>query len=350
MKIDAKNVERFLKAPDEDARAILVHGPDDGLVRERAVALVRLVVEDVNDPFRVAEIAPDALEKDPARLADEAAALAFGGGRRVVRVRGCGNGPAPAFAAFLKNPMGDALIVVESGELDGKSALRKLFEGADNAASVACYLDEGRDLVAVIRATLQAEGVRAGDEVVTWLAQRLGGDRAMTRSELAKLALYAGKGAEIAIEDARAVVGDSAEIEADDAAQAAALGDVPRLARTLDRLDAEGVSAVTIVRAAQRHFTRLHLCAVRMDEGGGDPAAAMARLRPPVFWKEQDAFKRALRRLDARALSRALALLLEAERNAKSGLGRVGGLAAQRVLYAIAGAQAARSRPPALTI
>jgi hypothetical protein len=36
--------------------------------------------------------------------------------------------------------------------------------------------------------------------------------------------------------------------------------------------------------------------------------------------------------------------LLGAERSAKSGLGRAGTLVAQRALYAIAGAQAARSR------
>ena len=347
MKIDYKSVERFLKAPDRAARAILVFGPDDGLVRERAAALARTVVADLSDPFRVAEFAGDALSGDPAKLADEAAALAFGGGRRVVRVRGCGNAATPAFKAFLDNPVGDALVVADAGELDGRSALRKLFEASPNAAAIACYPDEGRDLAAVIRASLQQEGVRASDEALAWLAQRLGGDRAATRGELAKLALYAGRGAEIGLDDARAVVGETAEVDADDAALAAALGDPAGLARALDRLDAEGASAVNVVRAAQRLFLRLHLCACHVAEGD-EPAAAMAKLRPPVFWKEQDAYKRVLRRLDDRAAARALRLLLAAERSAKSGLGRAGTLAAQRALYAIAGVSAARSRAPAL--
>jgi DNA polymerase III subunit delta len=347
VKIDFKSVERFLKAPDTAARAILVFGPDDGLVRERAAALARTVVADLGDPFRVAEFSGDVLASDPAKLADEAAALSFGGGRRVVRVRGCGNAAAPAFKSFLENPLGDALVVADAGELDSRSALRKLFESAPNAAALACYPDEGRDLAAVIRATLQQEGVRASDEALAWLAQRLGGDRAATRGELAKLALYAGRGAEIGLDDARAVVGETAEVDADDAALAAALGDPAGLARALDRLDAEGASAVNVVRAAQRLFLRLHLCACHVAEGD-DPAAAMAKLRPPVFWKEQDAYKRALRRLDDRAAARALRLLLAAERSAKSGLGRAGTLAAQRALYAIAGVSAARSRAPAL--
>ncbi len=346
MKIDYKSVDRFLKAPDPAARAILVYGPDDGLVRERGAALARGVVADLKDPFRIAEFSGDALVADPAKLVDEAAALAFGGGRRVVRVRGCGNAATSAFKSFLEAPKGDALVVAEAGELDARSALRKLFEGADNAAALACYPDEGRDLAAVIRATLQQEGARASDEALAWLAERLGGDRAATRGELAKLALYAGKGVEIDLAAARAVVGETAELDADDAALAAALGDVAALARVLDRLDAEGVHAVAVLRAAQRLFTRLHLCACHVAEGA-EIGAAMAKLRPPVFWKEQEPFKRALRRLDARALARAIALLLAAEGSAKSGLGRAGTLAAQRALYAIAGAPAARSRAAA---
>lgn len=343
MKIETRNVEKFLKSPDKGVRAILLFGPDDGLVRERGAALARTVVEDLGDPFRIAELDGDRLESDPAMLADEAAALAFGGGRRVVRVRGCGNGAAPAFTAFFKNPMGDALVVVEAGDLDGRSALRKAFDAADNAASIACYADEGRSLDAVIRATLKAEGVSIADDAAAWLAQRLGADRALTRGELAKLALYVGKGKEARLEDVRAVVGDSAEVDADDAVHAAAIGDVPALTRALERLAAEGASPVTMLRAAQRHFTRLHLCAGMMG-GDGDAGSAMARLRPPVFWKDQENFKRALRRWDERRLARALRALLEAEITAKSGHGRAGALAAERTMLLLAGALSARPR------
>ena len=73
MKISAARAERFVKRPDPKARAVLVYGPDRGLVRERAEALARGVVEDLADPFRVTEMTGAALAADPARLADEAA-------------------------------------------------------------------------------------------------------------------------------------------------------------------------------------------------------------------------------------------------------------------------------------
>src|SRR5262245_42512192 len=88
MKLDARGFERLAKAADPKLRAILVHGPDEGLVRERGEALARAVCPDLRDPFRVADLGAQTLADDPARLADEAAAIAMTGGRRVVRVRG----------------------------------------------------------------------------------------------------------------------------------------------------------------------------------------------------------------------------------------------------------------------
>ena len=45
-----------------------------------------------------------------------------------------------------------SLLLVDDSAV-ARAKLGKLFESADNAASIPCYLDEGRDLVAVIRAT-----------------------------------------------------------------------------------------------------------------------------------------------------------------------------------------------------
>jgi hypothetical protein len=75
MKIDGRSLAGFLKRPNPDCQAVLVFGEDSGLVRERAEVIARTVVEDLTDPFRVAELAGDTIADDPARLADEAAAM-----------------------------------------------------------------------------------------------------------------------------------------------------------------------------------------------------------------------------------------------------------------------------------
>src|SRR5258708_8919168 len=75
MEIKSHLADRFIARPPAGLVAALVYGPDQGMVRERAAALARSVVPDLNDPFRVAELDEAGLAADPARLWDEAAAL-----------------------------------------------------------------------------------------------------------------------------------------------------------------------------------------------------------------------------------------------------------------------------------
>jgi DNA polymerase-3 subunit delta len=333
MKLDSRSIRGFLASPDPEIRAVLLYGPDEGKVRERGADLARKIVPDLNDPFRIAEFTGAALADDPARLADEAAAIAMGGGRRVVRVRPAGNDCAEAFAQFLKHPAGDALVIAEAGDLDGRSALRKVFEAAPAGAAVPCYADEGRDLSRLIADTLAQNKVSAARDALAWLESRLGGDRLVIKGEIEKLATYVGAGGTASLEDARAAIGDSAELDLDDVTRATAGGDVAALSRTLERLGEEGTSPISILRAVQRHFARLHLAAGLIAEGR-DEASALRGLRPPVFWKEEAPFKAALKRWKLPALARAQRRLIEAEMAAKTS--PAGALIAERCLFELA--------------
>src|SRR5258708_5570319 len=147
---------------------------------------------------------------------DEAAPLSLTGGRRVVRVRGAGDALAKLFAEFLERTPGEALVVVEAGELPSRSALRRAFEAARSAVAIGCYPDTPRELAAVIRETLAEHRVTASRDAGQFLVEHLGGDRLLTRSELEKLVLYAGDGGRVEVEDARLSVSDSAALELDD--------------------------------------------------------------------------------------------------------------------------------------
>src|SRR5690242_18090661 len=153
MKVAAGQVDGFLRRPDAQIRAVLLFGPDAGLVRERADLLARSVCPDLKDPFRVAEVTGAAAASDPARLADEMASISLMGGRRVIRLREAMDGAVRAVENALAAP-GDALLVAEAGELPGRSALRKLFENGPEAAAIGCYADSPKDLADVIRTSL----------------------------------------------------------------------------------------------------------------------------------------------------------------------------------------------------
>lgn len=318
MKIAAGAADRFVARPDPKARVVLVYGPDAGLVRERIAALVRTVVDDPGDPFRVGELTGAILKTDPARLADEAAARALTGGRRVVVVRGAGDESVGAVENALAGAgEGDALMLMEAGELTARARLRKLCEGDAHAAALPCYADDAASLARLVESTLGAYDIRAEREAVDYLVGNLGGDRQLSRGELEKLALYVGDGGTATLDDAQACVGDSAQRSLDDACLAAADGDPTAVDRALVRAWQEGTSPVAVLRAAQRHFQRLHLAAAQVRRG--TPAdRALATLRPPVFWKHRDRVRRQLERWPAPRAAAALDWLTQAELGAKS--------------------------------
>src|SRR5690348_17164356 len=188
MIVRSQDADRFVERLPRNIIAVLIYGPDQGLVRERAETLAKSVVPELTDAFRVAELDEATLNADPARLFDEAAAISMLGGRRVVRVRGAGNTLAKLCESFFDDPTGDALVVVEGGDLAKSSALRKTFEQAGNGAAIACYADSARDLGEVVRGALKANGLTISEEALDDAVSRLGSDRGITRREIEKLA------------------------------------------------------------------------------------------------------------------------------------------------------------------
>lgn len=346
MKVSASRINGFIRRPDPDVAAVLLFGPDCGLVRERADSLARSVVDDLNDPFRVVELTGAAIKSDPARLVDEAAQLSMTGGRRVVRVRDATDGVAQAFASLLDAGRSGNLVVAEAANLGKGSSLRKLFETAKNAAIIGCYEDGARELEGVIREILGGRGLVATADAMAFLINNLGGDRLVTRGELEKLVLYAGGDAPasgrprpIELADAEACIGDSAAASLDAVAYAAAGGDAAALDRALERAFLEGESPVSVLRAVQRHLQRLHWTLGKVERGE-PPQTAMKSLRPPLIFKFEPAFRTQLRQWRTDRLATALELATEAEIDCKS-TGLPAAAVCHRALMRIA--QAARA-------
>ncbi len=339
MKVPPARADAFVRKPDTALRAALLFGPDLGLVRERADALARSVVADEADPFRISELDAAALADDPPRLAEEAAAMCMTGGRRVVRVRGADDRVADVFAAFLEDPPGDALVVVEAGDLARRSKLCSAFEAAKLGVAIPCYVADAPALAAAARAAMSAKGLKATDDAAEALAALLGPDRMLLGGEVEKLALYAGSSGTIDLEDVLACTADAAETSVDDAIDAALCGDRSGPDRALRRLAAEGEAPVRVVRSLARHLLRLSSVQVRVESG--EPLeTALRSLRPPLFFKREPAFRRQLQAWRGDRLTSALSRATQAELRCKE-TGQPDRLICERLLVELT-AQAGR--------
>jgi DNA polymerase-3 subunit delta len=327
MIVKSQDADRFAANPPKTLRAALVFGPDAGLVQERAEKLLKSAVADLSDAFNVADLSESTLLSDPARLSDEAAAISMMGGRRVVRVRNAGNALADLFEEFLEDSdrKGDALVVVEGGDLAKGTGLRKIFESDDHAAAIACYADTARNLEDVVRDTLRAGGLSIAPDALADAVSRLGSDRGVTRRELEKLALYAQGQKSVSLADVQAVMGDEAEARTEEVSDAAGSGDFARLDLALERLWIADTSVAQVLRGAMGHFQRL--ATVRETVNRGEPVeTAVKKLRPPIHFLREQSFKAQANRWNDTRLADALDMLLDAE-----ALSRTTGVPAQAV-------------------
>lgn len=302
MKLAWKDIEPFVKRPDPKARVILVYGPDDGLVKERSLAMGATAVADLNDPFNVSVLSAETLSDDPARLSDEANAMSLMGGARLIRIEGASDKLTTLFKEYLQDPSRENLVILEAGELSPRSSLRMLFEKNECAAAVPCYVDDEKGVANLIRQTLTTNGYTIQPDAAAWFAMNIAGDRARVRAEIEKMITYmGGESKTIKLDDVQAAVGEAGDQSLDDLIYAIGEGKTESALRAYNKLIGEGVAVVTILRTLQNHFKRLHYTKSLMEEGE-DVDRAMKKLQPEVFFKYKNSFTAQLRKYPQKKL------------------------------------------------
>jgi DNA polymerase III subunit delta len=262
-----KEIDAFLARPDSGRPIILLYGPDAGLVRERAEALLASAVDDPNDPFSLVKLDGDELSAEPSRLVDEALTIPLFGGRRAIRVRAGSRSFASGVDALADSPLKDCRVVIEAGELRPESPLRKACERAKTAVAIGCYPDTERDLARLIDDELRVSSLRIAPDARAALVSLLGGDRQASRNELKKLALYSHGRGEVTLDDVMAVVSDASELKVDPIVDGAFAGRPELVETEFAKAMIAGTYPGIIISAAQRQAAWLHKSALALAEG-----------------------------------------------------------------------------------
>ncbi|MBV1699646.1 MAG: DNA polymerase III subunit delta [Hyphomicrobiales bacterium] len=308
--LKSAEVDKFLGRPDPGRPVVLVFGPDAGLVRERVSALIKASVEDVNDPFSLVRLEGEELAADPARLIEEAQTIPLFGGRRAVWVKAGNRNIAPAVDAVLASPAIECRVAIEAGDLRRNAPLRVICERAKNAAVLPCYADSERDLERLIDSELRAAGLTIKPDARAVLLPLLGGDRAASRNELRKLALYARGRNEIDTDDIIAVVSDASALELDELVDAAYAGRSSELETQIAKARIAGTSVGSILFAAQRQLAQLHRWRIAIEAAGG--RISVDSLIPPVHFRRKNIVEAALRQWNTTRLAAAMTELADA--------------------------------------
>jgi DNA polymerase-3 subunit delta len=303
--VKAHQAQSFLKPPGPRYAAILFYGTDVGLVSERAAMLATMIAQRDNPPGEIIRLDEADLDTDPDRLAVEVQTVPMFGGAKIVRAMAGRRIGTAAIKPLLDNNTLASTLIIEAGNLRPNDKLRSLFEKSSKAAAVACFPDETQDLETLISETLNSHGLKIDPDARHLLLSRVGADRALSRGEIEKLALYARGKVEIDAGDIDAVVGDASALAIDKVLSAAAAGDSVRAISEFGRALASGENAQLIILALQRYIQRLHRIRCALD-AGGTFEEVMKQSRPPIHFKQKDAIARQCRAWSSARLAKAV--------------------------------------------
>lgn len=318
MKLSARDASSYFAKPDPDKAGLLIYGEDAMRVAlKRQQVIAALVGPEGEAEMRLTRIPAGDLRKDPAQLIDAIKAQGFFPGPRVAFVEGATD---QAAADAVKNAMedwapGDAQIIVTAGMLKATSKLRKLFEAHPSAYAVGIYNDPPtRD---EIESDLKKSGLtnldRAAMDAIMALSREL--DPGDFRQTVEKVALYKlGDDTQLTPDEVALMAPTSTEAEVDDILHVVAEGRATEIGPVMQRLEAQGANAVTLVIMATRHFRALHMAA--SDPGGA--AAGIARMRPPIFGPRRDRMLRQAQGWGMMKLEQALKILTDTDLTLRS--------------------------------
>jgi len=296
-----KEIDTFLARPDPGRPIILLYGPDAGLVRERADALVSSAVDDPHDPFSLVKLDGDELSAEPSRLVDEALTVPLFGGRRAIRVRAGSRNFAGGIDTLATMALKDCRVVIEAGDLRSESPLRKACERARTAVAIGCYPDDEGNLAKLIDAELRGADLRLQADARAALMTLLGGDRQASRNELRKLTLFARGEGEITLDHVMSVVSDASDLKLDPIVDGAFAGKAELVESEFAKAMMAGTYPGLIIASAQRQAAWLHKSTLAVAEGTS-LASLLDSGYPRVHFSRKPMVETALRNLSAARL------------------------------------------------
>lgn len=313
----AAQIEKYLKKPEPGIKAFLVYGSNEGLVAEYVRKLILTVSKDLYDPFCVVYLNGSDVNSDAGLLSSEYNSRSLMGGRRVIIIRDADNNLTKQIKALFENSVSDTLVIIYSASLNKKSSLVVWADGAEDAASIACYEDRDEDIFGAARAKFIENSITIGNEALQLLCARLSNDRKSSVGEIEKLITYLGDRRNVTIDDIQAVVSDQSSSNTDDICYYTAGGYSEKSQKALQRLLNEGEEPVTIVRALANHFNRLITCQSYMEKGE-TPDKAIDKLVPRLMFYRASSFKRQLVIWPKDRLFSVMDLLYKCERDCKT--------------------------------
>lgn len=321
MKIQNAKIDAYIKnITQEKIAGCLLFGPEPSVISARFSIIAKKIVDDLADPFLVSNISKERLAEDKALLGDEFYSMSFMGGRKLITIKDTDAHTASALKALLSEEdilsKSENFILIQAGDLDYGSALRKLAESSKIFAAIPCYEDNEKVIKQFIEASLTKNQIRFDYQTSSYLSQKLGKNRQIIKSELDKIIAYLGDNKALNIDIVDTVIGFESEVTANEFVLTYASQKFDKALLEAQRLLNNHVEPITLIRFLSNYLQKLYhaKCQIHYKNMNFDEVVKSQKL----FFKTEIEFRKNLNALSLAFISKKLQELEKLEIKMKS--------------------------------
>lgn len=323
MKIANAQIDFYIqKIAQEKIAGCLIFGPETSVVNYRFDMIAKKIVPNLSDPFMVANLSKERLSEDKGILSDEFFSFSMLGGRKLIIVKDVDIAAGAAIKILFEDrdfaKKSDNFILIQAGDLDKSSPLRKACEDNLNFAVIACYEDDERTIKKFIENQLATKQVKASSQTIELLMEKFGKNRQIILSELEKIIVYLGEEKNLTIELADTLTASEAEITANEFVMNFSAHKFDIALIQAEKLFKDGFEAITLIRFLSNYLQKLYQSKVELELPNADFEEIVKSQR--LFFKTEIEFRKHLKVSSLKFLIRNLQILAELEIKIKSGV------------------------------
>jgi DNA polymerase-3 subunit delta len=274
------------------------------------------------DPFLVANLSKERLSEDKGILADEFFSFSMLGGRKLILVKDCDVAVGAALKLLFEDrdfaTKSENFILVQAGDLDKGSVLRKAAEDNPHFAAIACYEDDERAIKQFIASELVKRQVKFNEQVTELLLEKFGKNRQVILSELEKILVFLGEEKNLSVELVEKLTASEAEISANEFVMNFAAQKFEIALLQSEKLFKNGFEAITLIRFLSNYLQKLYQAKTDIELNISDFETAVKNQR--LFFKTEVEFRKQLKNLSLDFLVKNLYDLESLEIKIKSGV------------------------------
>lgn len=267
---------------------LLLYGSNEGLIRENYNKLKNIFNQ---ASYEEINVIGKSISEQPEILIDEIKTVSMFNDHKIITIDQPIDKNVEIFEEAFAMLPSNTLIIVLASNLKKTSKIRKFFENSKNLFACANYEDDLRSNSQQIQTLEKYIGKTLNKDIKNYLNQNLSSDRMISNHEVDKIILlYYENNTIPELEEIKLIFNDNSDLGLSKISQLAFSGKPNKVSINLNRIFAEGVNPIAVVRTMLNYVQRIQVTQIALKKTN-DFESAIKSLKPPVFWKDKDNFK-----------------------------------------------------------